>query len=113
MFKVYAYLTKRAGLSTTAFIDYYENQHVPLVLSLAPMPKVYKRNYIFRGDEANREAPSIDFDVITELAWDDRSGFQEWLTKLGVAEIAIDEAQFLDRGKTRAYVIDERRSAPV
>jgi uncharacterized protein (TIGR02118 family) len=110
MFKVFACLTKRADLSTAAFIDHYENRHVPLVLSLAPMPKVYKRNYVVRGDDANREDPSIDFDVITELAWDNRSGFEDWVTKLGVEEVAVDEARFLDREKTRAYVIDERMS---
>ena len=110
MFKVFAYLTKRADLSSEAFIDHYENRHVPLVLTLAPMPSVYKRNYVVRGDGANREDPSIDFDVITELAWDDRSGFEDWVKKLGVEEVAVDEARFLDREKTRAYVIDERMS---
>jgi uncharacterized protein (TIGR02118 family) len=110
MFKVFAYLTKRADLSTEAFVDHYETRHVPLVLSLAPLPRVYKRNYVVRGDCANREDPAIDFDVITELAWDDRSGFQDWVTKLGVEEVAADEARFLDREKTRAYVIDERAS---
>jgi uncharacterized protein (TIGR02118 family) len=111
MHKVYAYLAKLPGLSTEAFVDYYENHHVPLVLSYAPMPKVYKRNYLVRGNEGNREDPSIDFDVMTELAWDDRSGFDEWITKLGREEIATDEARFLDRSKTRAYVIDEHVSA--
>jgi uncharacterized protein (TIGR02118 family) len=110
MFKVFAYLTKRADLSTEAFIAHYENRHVPLVLSFAPMPNVYKRNYVVRGDGANREDPSIDFDVITELAWDDRSGFEDWITKLGAEEVAVDEARFIDREKTRAYVIDERVS---
>ena len=111
MFKVFAYLTKRQGITTEAFKDYYENHHVPLVLSLAPLPRVYKRNYLVRGDAANLESPTIDFDVITELAWDDRSGFENWITGLGVAAIADDEARFLDRSKTRAYVIDEGVSA--
>jgi len=111
VFKVYGYLTKRPDLSTDAFIDYYENHHVPLVLRLAPMPRVHKRNYIVRGDSANRESPTIDFDVITELVWDDRSGFEYWITSLGIEEIAIDETNFLDRAKTKAYVIDERTSA--
>jgi hypothetical protein len=30
MFKVYAYLAKRPGLSTKAFIDHYEHRHIPL-----------------------------------------------------------------------------------
>ena len=111
MFKVYGYLTKRHEISTDAFIDYYENHHIPLVLSFAPMPRVYKRNYLIRGDEANLESPSIDYDVITELVWDDRSGFENWMTRLGVEAIAVDEAKFLDRSKTKAYVIDERDSA--
>lgn len=111
MFKVFAYMTKREGLTSEAFKDYYENHHVPLVLSLAPLPKVYKRNYIVRGDAANLESPTIDFDGVTELVWDDRSGFEEWITRLGVPEIAEDEARFLDRASTRAYVIDEQVSA--
>ena len=111
MFKVFAFLSKRSDITTEAFIDYYENHHVPLVLSLAPLPSVYKRNYIVRGDAANRESPSIDFDGITEMAWDDRSGFEHWITTLGVDAIATDEANFLDRSKTKAYVIDERVSA--
>jgi EthD domain len=36
MLKVFGFLTKRKDLETEAFIDYYENHHVPLVLSLAP-----------------------------------------------------------------------------
>ena len=111
MFKVFAFLSKRSDITTEAFIDYYENHHVPLVLSLAPLPTVYKRNYIRRGDAANRESPAIDFDCITEQVWDNRSGFENWITTLGVETIATDEANFLDRSKTKAYVIDERASA--
>lgn len=111
MFKVYAFLTKRQGTTSDEFADYYENHHVPLVLSLAPMPRVYKRNYVVRGDAANLESPTIDFDGITEMVWDDRAGFEEWITLLGVPDIAEDEARFLDRSKTRAYVIDEWVSA--
>ena len=54
---------------------------------------------------------STTFDVVTELVWDDRSGFENWVTRLGVPQIADDEAKFLDRSATKAYVIDERVSA--
>jgi uncharacterized protein (TIGR02118 family) len=110
VFKVFAYLTKRPDITSEAFMDYYENKHVPLVLSLAPTPNVYKRNYVVRGDAANRESPAIDFDVITELVWDDRAGFEDWIARLGVPAIAADEANFLDRSKTKACVIDEHIS---
>ena len=108
MLKVFAFLTKREGLDTRAFIDYYENHHVPLVLSLAPRPPVYKRNYVVRGDELNREDPAIDFDVVTELVFPDRPAFAAWLEKLSVEEIGVDEERFLNRSRTRAYVIEER-----
>lgn len=111
MFKVFAYLTKREGSTREEFIDYYENHHVPLVLSLAPMPRVYKRNYLRQDDAASLESPAIGFDVVTEMAWDDRASMENWITALGVPAIAEDEARFLDRSKTRAYVIDERVSA--
>jgi hypothetical protein len=49
MLKVFAFLTKREEIETEAFIEYYESNHVPLVLSLASTPTVYKRNYLVRG----------------------------------------------------------------
>jgi hypothetical protein len=73
--QVFAYPSKKPGLDTQGFIDYYENHHVPLVLSLAPAPPVYKRNYGVRGDELNRNEDTIDFDVVTELVFPDRTTF--------------------------------------
>ena len=34
MLKVLGFLTKRAGMEMQAFIDYYENTHVPLICTL-------------------------------------------------------------------------------
>ena len=79
MLKVFAFLTKREEIETRAFIEYYEKNHVPLVLSLAPTPTVYKRNYLLRGDEFNREDDTIDFDVVTELVFADRDAFFAWI----------------------------------
>jgi hypothetical protein len=74
MLKVLAFLTKRKGLETQELIDYYENHHVPFVLRLvSATPLVYKRNYLVPGDEFNREDEAIDFDVITELVFSDRT----------------------------------------
>ena len=72
MLKVLAFLTKREGLETQELIDYDENHHLPLVYSLvSATPLVYKRNYLGRGDDFNREDEAIDFDVITELVFSD------------------------------------------
>lgn len=112
MLKVLAFLTKRKGLEMQELIDYYENHHVPFVLSLvSATPLVYKRSYLVRGDEFNREDEAIDFDVITELVFSDRAGFVKWIEELSVEAIAADEEQFLDRSRTKAYVIEERVTA--
>ena len=111
MLKVFGFLSKREDLETQAFIDYYENHHVPLVLSMAPTPTIYKRNYLVRGDVFNREEETIDFDVITELAFPDRAAFVDWIEKLAVEAIGEDEERFLDRSRTRAYVIEQRVTA--
>ena len=111
MLKVFGFLTKREDIETRAFIDHYENNHVPLVLGLAPCPIVYKRNYLVRGDEFNRDDGTIDFDVVTELVFPDRDAFVAWIERLSVEAIGTDEQQFLDRSRTRAFVIEERVTA--
>ena len=111
MFKVFGFLTKREGMHMQDFIDYYENKHVPLICSLAPTPSLYKRRYIARGEELTQEGGAVDFDVMTELGFSDRSAFLTWMAQLSGPEagpqVAADEAKFLDRSRTRAYVVDE------
>ena len=111
MVKVFGYLKRKPGLSAKEFADYYENNHVPLVLSKAFMPTVYKRNYIQRGDAFNIEGDEIGFDCMTELVFVDRDELRTWMTSLGGDEIARDEENFIDRLATRAYVVDERTTA--
>jgi len=108
MIKVFGYLRRKPGLSPQEFADYYEQNHVPLVLSKAFTPMVYKRNYIQRGDAFNIEGSEISFDCMTELVFADRNELSAWMADLGVDEIAQDEENFIDRAATRAYVVDER-----
>ena len=111
MFKILAFLTKKEGIGTPAFIDYYENRHVPLICSLAPPPLVYKRRYLVEGEKLTQEGGAVDFDVVTELAFPDRAAYLAWMAQLsrpGAGEqVAADEAMFLDRSRTRAYAIEE------
>jgi hypothetical protein len=112
MFKIMAFLSKREDIETRAFIEYYEQHHVPLIRSLAPTPIGYRRNYLLRGDELNIEDDSIDFDVVTELTFPDRAAYLEWAAQLsrstaGEPIISEDEGRFLDRPRTRAYVVEE------
>jgi hypothetical protein len=115
MFTVFGYLTKREDLSVEEFLDYYESHHVPLILSLAPAPEVYKRHYVTRADVVNLDEHALDFDVITELGFTDRAGFLAWITAVSSGhagdQVAADEARFLDRSRTRSSVIEDRVTA--
>jgi hypothetical protein len=115
MFKTFAFLARKPGMTTEAFIDYYENHHVPLICSLAPPPAVYRRNYLKRGNPNNLEDASIGFDVVTEQVWPDEATFKAWLKRLyepGNAEkVDADERVFLDKSRYWAYVLDEHRTA--
>jgi EthD domain len=109
MVKISGFLNKRDGIETAAFIDYYETNHVPLICRLAPVPLVYKRNYLMRGDTFNRDDGAIDFDVVTELVFPDRAAYLAWGAELGVGgdQVAQDELRFLDPSRTRSCVIEE------
>jgi hypothetical protein len=109
--KILSYLVKRDGMPAEEFVDYYENHHVPLILSLAPPPVVYKRHYLQRGDELNLGEANIDFDVVTEQVFADRDAFQSWLGAVTAGDagerVAADEARFLDRTRTRSCVVSD------
>ena len=84
MFKVFGFLTKRAGMETRDFIDYYEKRHIPLICSLAPTPIVYKRRYLMRDEKLTTGGGEVDFDVMTELVFPDRPAFLAWMARLSV-----------------------------
>ena len=115
MFTVFGYLSKRDDVSTQDFMDHYENRHVPLILSLAPAPEVYRRHYVNRGDALNLRDDALGFDVITELGFADRDAFLAWIGALSAGEagerVAEDEARFLDRSRTRSAVMEDRVTA--
>ena len=113
MYKKISMLTKRSGLTTKEFVDYYENHHVPLILDLAPAPDCYKRHYVVRGDALNRREPEMDFDVVTEVGFHTREAFLAWLDALATAgsRVADDEEKFLDRSRLMSFADDERVTA--
>src|SRR5712692_5632277 len=104
MVKVLAFLTRKEGIGMQAFIDYYENKHVPLITRLAPTPLIYKRRYLVRDDPLTASGGAVDFDVVTEVGFVDRTALLAWMAQLsgpGAGEqVAADEAKFLDRSRT-------------
>jgi hypothetical protein len=114
--RVFGFLTKRDGLSLPEFKDYYENHHVPLLLSKAPKPPVHTRRYVNRDEELMKTGLQVDFDCMVEVAFSDQDAFLAYMVKLFGPEavddaVAVDEAKFLDRSQTRAYVVDEHVTA--
>jgi uncharacterized protein (TIGR02118 family) len=113
--KAVALLRRRADLTREAFVDYYETRHVPLILSLMPGVLDYRRNFVdFAGAFVSPRAAPFDFDVVTELWFADRAAYDAAMavaTREDVAaQIAEDEANFLDRTGTRMFVVEERVS---
>lgn len=115
MYKSIALLKCKPGLSREAFIDYYENHHVPLIRSLLPQICGYRRNFI-RPDGAfiSAGAAERDFDVITELWFPDQTAYEAAMALHARPEIggriASDEENFLDRSRTRMFIVEEHIS---
>ncbi|WP_345346600.1 EthD domain-containing protein [Rhodococcus olei] len=113
MFKAIALLTRKPGLSRAEFIDYYERNHAPLITSLFPQIVEYRRNFVDLTDSLRAPGvPDPDFDVVTEMWFRDRAGYEEMLATHARPEVGEavrrDELNFLDRTKTIQFVVDER-----
>lgn len=112
MIKTIALLKCRAGLTRSAFIEYYETRHVPLILSIAPQICDYRRNFVVpEGAIVAAGAATRDFDVITELWYPDQAAFEAAMAAFtdpaNAARIAADEEHVFDRACTRFYTVEE------
>ena len=110
-FKAMAVMAKKPGLSKAEFIDYYENHHMPLIKSMFDIAE-YRRSYVdLTGAILAPEVEKPDFDVVTELWFKTRADYEAMLAGPNDLEIskriAEDEAHFLDRTKTRFFIVDE------
>jgi len=113
--KTIAMLRKRVDITREAFIDYYETRHAPLILSLLPGIAEYRRNFCsFDAAFVNEDAAPFDFDVVTELWFEDRAAYDRMLEVAARPEIAQriadDEANMCDRSGTRMFIVEERAS---
>jgi hypothetical protein len=104
--KIMAFLVKRHDVTRDELIEHYEKGHVPLILSLGPPPLTYKRNFLFRDGTT---AFPDDIDIVTELVFPDRQAYEIWVSTMYAPDSGVvqDEARFLDRSKTRSYVVEE------
>jgi hypothetical protein len=116
--KVVVFLSRLPHIDREAFKAYYEGKHAPLCEKLLPMVAVYERNYPDVGKVQPAEGRSLDetvgFDAITVLKFKDAEAYEAHRAALNeprIRQIILDdEANFLDRSKTRVFVVDERVS---
>ncbi|KAF5010405.1 hypothetical protein FDECE_3457 [Fusarium decemcellulare] len=95
-------LNRAPHLSPIEFRNYYENKHVPLVLSLgdpAYKPISYTRHYVVTSDQSS--PPS--FDVITELGFTNKETYDLWNASVslkGGPNVMLDDVKkFVDLSK--------------
>ncbi|MGE8318585.1 MAG: EthD domain-containing protein [Comamonas sp.] len=114
MYKCMALLRKRADISREQFEDYYRHHHAVLIRRLLPGLVDYRSNFIdLAGAFVFPDAAPIDFDVITEMWFEDRAAYERFVAKAAepaIAEqIARDEEHLFERGASRMFVVDEQR----
>lgn len=116
IYKVLIFLKRRPGMSMDEFRDYYEGVHAKLAVKYAVGLKRYLRRYIEPLRYASKEPPpEMEFDVITELWFEDKAIFDNVVkfAARGVLpdDILVDEERVFDRPKTRYATVIEAESA--
>ncbi len=102
-------------MKRTDVIAYYETKHVPLILSLFPTISAYRRNYAdFGAAFVNPLAAPFDFDIVTEIFFasdaDRLAMFKQAADPKVLSTIEADEANFLESGFTRMFLVDSRET---
>jgi hypothetical protein len=116
LYKLLLFIKRRPGLSTEAFRDYYENVHSKLALKYdTGKLKRYMRRYVEPlGGDLDAQAAALDFDVVTELWYDDKAAF-DTVVKFAARgklppDIIADEERVFDRTKIRYITVVEHET---
>ncbi len=116
-YKMLIFLKRRPGMSLEAFRDYYEGVHARLGEKYALGARRYFRRYVQPAPSLVKGAnEELEFDVITELWFDDRAVFEkviEGASRGAVpADVLEDEERLFDRSKSRFAAVIEYESDP-
>lgn len=115
MLKVFGLFKRRPGLSMEEFITHYETSHAPLGVKYLPTMVRYARHYLTPvAEPIDGAVQEADYDVITELWFEDRAGYEQALAAIQApgakAELTADEERLFDRTKNRLVFVDTRES---
>jgi uncharacterized protein (TIGR02118 family) len=112
VYKILLFMKRRPGMTLEAFKDYYENHHAPLAAKFSSGIKRYVRRYVTPHPNPETGASSeLQFDVITELWFDDEKVFRGTVKYLSTSimpdEIVADERNLFDRPTIRMATVVE------
>jgi hypothetical protein len=121
MYKIVSLLKRKPGLTMDEFIEHYENVHSKIgERFMGKWVTHYSRRYLrpikhplVNGTIHQSEA---DYDVIMELWFESREGFDEANSSFSPDDLALiidDEERFLDRSKmSHLFTVEEHFSPP-
>jgi hypothetical protein len=115
-YKILLFMKRRPGMTMAEFQDYYENHHAPLCEKYTAGVSRYIRRFVtpHPNPETGNDS-ELDFDVITELWFDDEATFHGTVKYLATSimpdEVVEDEKRLFDRTKTRMATVVECESA--
>lgn len=119
MIKSVGLFKRKHGMNREDFIQYYEQKHAPLALSLLPQIAEYRRSYLIPGTlvalgNGSYDLGGLDFDVMTET-WvrndQERRAMIKAMSDPVVAQaIARDEENFFDRSHMLMFAVEEHHS---
>lgn len=114
-YKLVIFMKRRPGLTIEAFRDYYENRHVPLCSRYMMGVTHYVRRYIQPLPDPSGVPIEMDYDVITEVWFEDRAIFDAVLAAAAAdampEDVKRDEEQLFDRAKARFTTVIEIETA--
>jgi hypothetical protein len=115
MFKLVCFLKRRPDLSREDFMRYYESTHRQLGERYCPKAKRYVRRYLQPlPDVVTGAFGDFDYDVITEMWFEDEAAYRAAMADLArpeaAAAIGTDEGNLFDRSMNRLFVVEEHES---
>jgi hypothetical protein len=115
MLKQLVLLKRRPGMTLEEFEEYYETRHSLLGIKYMPLARRYFRRYVKpEPNPVTGQVVELDFDVITEIWWDNREDFEATMKTIGEAELNTifreDEKNIFSSHNNAVFTVEELES---
>jgi uncharacterized protein (TIGR02118 family) len=111
MIKISVFLTRRPDLTHEQFIQYWKDEHAPLLMGLDAFKSSVRRYTQQHSlNIAPGDLPIVPYDGVAEVWFDNLTSAMALFNHQDYASIAAkDEEKFLDRTKTVLFLSSETR----